>query len=102
MMRRRVVRRGGVGLLGAAAIGGTAYAVGSSNARSANREQQQEARLAQLEASQAPPPQYAAPPSPPAPTKDRVQQLKELADLRQTGMLTDEEFEREKRLILRS
>jgi hypothetical protein len=114
-MMRRGVRRGGVGLLGAAAIGGTAYAVGKSAQRNDYREQSQEARLNELESQQsyppppqqqyAPPPQpqYAPPPPPAAsPPPDRVQQLKDLADLKTAGVLSDAEFEKEKARILSS
>jgi Short C-terminal domain len=45
----------------------------------------------------APPPQYAAPP-PEAP--DPIEQLKELAALKEQGILTDEEFAAEKAKIL--
>ena len=52
-----------------------------------------------------------APPSPsprpaaaaaPAPAEDRVEQLKELAGLKEQGVLTEEEFQSEKARILRS
>ncbi|WP_028066774.1 SHOCT domain-containing protein [Solirubrobacter soli] len=46
---------------------------------------------------QAPPQQYAPPPEPP---EDPVQQLRELAKLRDDGILTEEEFAAEKRKIL--
>jgi hypothetical protein len=49
--------------------------------------------------------QYAAPPPPPAaapaaPAADPVQQLKELADLKNQGILTEEEFAAQKAKIL--
>jgi hypothetical protein len=44
--------------------------------------------------------QSEPPPQPPAGGKDRVQQLKELADLKQQGVLTDAEFDAEKARIL--
>ena len=48
-------------------------------------------------------PQYAAPPPPPAPAApaaDPVAQLKELAELKNQGILTDEEFAAQKAKIL--
>ena len=125
MMRRRVVRRAGVGVLGATAIAGGAYMAGSHAAKRSAQEEAQEARLAELEAQQqypsqqqyaqppqqqyAPPPQYPPPSPPPAPAapaaptqEDRMRQLKDLADLKQAGVLTDQEFEREKARILGS
>jgi hypothetical protein len=44
--------------------------------------------------------QYAAPPPPPAPAADPVAQLKELADLKNQGILTEEEFAAQKAKIL--
>ena len=47
--------------------------------------------------------QYAAPPAPaPAAADDRLDKLKELADLKQQGVLTEEEFAAEKARILGS
>jgi hypothetical protein len=49
-----------------------------------------------------PPPQqqYAPPPPPPQEAEDPVQRLRELASLRDDGILTDEEFAAEKRKLL--
>jgi hypothetical protein len=45
--------------------------------------------------------QYAPPPPPPpAPAADPVQQLKDLADLKNQGILTEEEFAAQKAKIL--
>jgi hypothetical protein len=49
---------------------------------------------------QEPPPQYAAPE--PAPQQDMVQQLKDLAELKDQGILTEEEFAAQKARILGS
>lgn len=50
------------------------------------------------------PPQYAepepAPPPPAAPAEDPIAQLRELAKLRDDGILTEEEFAAEKRKVL--
>lgn len=98
MMRRRVGRPG---LIGAAArtavITGTATAV---NRRVQSRADARDAeRYAPVE-----PQQPAAPaPAEPAPAGDsRVDQLKTLADLKEQGVLSDEEFATEKARILGS
>ena len=100
MMRRRP-------LLRAAAVGGGAYMAGKSRARSQGREAEQEARLEQLEAQPAPPPAYAAPPPPPppapaaaGPSDDAIAKLSQLGQLHEQGVLTDEEFTRQKTLLL--
>jgi hypothetical protein len=51
----------------------------------------------------APEPQYAPPPPPPAPAApaaDPIEQLQKLAELKQAGVLTDEEFAVQKNKIL--
>jgi Short C-terminal domain len=84
------------GVARTAAIAGTATAVSNRVSR----------RQAQRWAAQEPPPQqyYAPPPQAPpaqaAPAEDRVEKLKELAELKQQGILTDEEFATEKARIL--
>jgi Short C-terminal domain len=77
-----------------AVVAGTATAVSNRvSRRQANRwSQQEEEQYAQ---QQAPPP--AAAPAP-----DTVTQLKELADLKSQGILTDAEFEAQKAKILGS
>jgi Short C-terminal domain len=52
---------------------------------------------------QQPEPTYAAPaPAPAAPAADPIEQLKELAALKEQGILTDEEFAAQKAKILGS
>jgi len=64
--------------------------------RQANRwAQQEDQQYAQQQHAQAPPPAPAAAP-------DTVTQLKELADLKSQGILTDAEFEAQKAKILAS
>ena len=84
-------------LLRAAAVGGGAYLAGKHVANKQADEAQMEAgqddRISQLEQQQyqAPPPQ--APPPPAAPqSSPMVDQLNQLADLHQRGVLTDDEF----------
>jgi hypothetical protein len=108
-----IIRGGGMGmgggmggsglgspLLTSLLAGGVGYALGSSNAQNAPQ-------------GQAPPPYPAAapsypvpvaPPAAPAPGSDtaRLAQLQLLGDLRASGVLTDDEFEREKQRLLRS
>jgi len=80
-----------------AVVAGTATAV--SNRVSRRQGERWAAQEAPPEQQYAPPP--AAPP-PPAPSagQDRVEQLKDLADLKQQGVLTEEEFAAEKARIL--
>ena len=103
MMRRRP-------LLRAAAVGGTAYAVGRSSGRrreeAAQAEADQNQRIADLEQQQyqqpppqqyqqPPPQQYQQPPPPPqaAPAgPSMLDQLNQLTELHTQGSLTDEEF----------
>jgi hypothetical protein len=77
-----------------AVVAGTATAVSNRvSRRQANRWSQQEYEQQQQ--------QYEAPPPPPSDGgEDRIEQLKELAGLKEQGVLTDEEFAREKARIL--
>ncbi len=78
-------------LLRAAVVGGAGYAAGKRAA-------------AAREGAEPPPQQSAPPPQPSAPTgglsADAVARLKELAELRDQGILTDAEFEEQKRASL--
>jgi hypothetical protein len=86
------------GVARTAAIAGTATAVSNRVSR------RQAGRWAAEEQQQAPPQeQYAAPPEPAAPPVDmdaKLAQLKELAGLKEAGVLTDAEFEAQKARIL--
>ncbi len=82
-----------------AVIAGTATAVSGGVAR------RQESRYEQQQAAQAPPPPDAAAAAPPpsaGPTPDDIEQLKQLAALRDQGVLTEEEFAAQKAKILGS
>jgi len=90
-------------LLRAAVVGGGAYMAGKSvanrQADQAAMEDEQNARLDAMEQQQGyqqqqpPPPQYQQPPPPaPAASSPMIDQLNQLADLHQQGVLTDEEF----------
>lgn len=86
-------------LLRAAALGGAGYLAGKSAAQKAQQMQASEAQVQNLQAAQAAPPPPGVAPGP-APTADRLAQLKQLGELRQAGVLTEEEFQQEKQRIL--
>ncbi len=85
------------GVARTAVVAGTATAVSNRvSRRQADRWAQQEPQQQQ---------QYAAPPpqaAPAAPAADPIAQLKELGELRDSGVLTDEEFAAQKAKILGS
>ena len=89
------------GIARTAAVAGTATAVSNRvSRRQARRWGEQDAA-----AYGEPEPTYAAPPpapAPAAPAVDPIQQLKELAALKEQGILTDEEFAAQKAKILGS
>jgi Short C-terminal domain len=80
-------------------IAGTATAVSNRvSRRQYNRWADQDAQQQQAAAAPAP---AAAPPAPAASsTDDKIEQLKQLADLKTQGILTDQEFASEKAKIL--
>ena len=83
----------------AAMVGGTAYAVGKHAQRNQNREDEQDARLADMEAQQqyATAPVAAPPGGGPTDIAEKLTQLKSLAD---QGVLTPEEFTAAKAKLL--
>jgi Short C-terminal domain len=103
MFRRRPLMR-------AAVVGGGAYMAGKATANrradQAAMEADQDARISDLEQQQyqqpppqyqQPPPQYQQPPPPPPPpsqdaSSSMIDQLNQLADLHQRGVLSDDEF----------
>jgi len=101
-------RRRGMGLLGAAAVGGVAYHAGNRAAEGRAAEQDQNEQIAYLQAQQAQAAaqqQAAAPPAAPPPAAapsmdDKIAQLQNLASLKTAGVLTDEEFAAQKAKIL--
>lgn len=106
-MRRRGMMRGGrPGLVGTmartAVVAGTATAVSGGVARrqQAKAEQQADAQAYQQEQAQPAPAPAPAPAA--APATDVVTQLKELAALKDQGILTDDEFAAQKAKILAS
>ncbi|TVR28402.1 MAG: SHOCT domain-containing protein [Ilumatobacter sp.] len=104
-MRRRGVGRGGrPGLLGTAAR--TAVVVKTADAVASNSAAKRQARAAAAApaAPAAPATPAPAPPPPAAPagglTDDVVDQLKKLAELRDAGILTEDEFGAKKAKLL--
>ncbi|MEW2508055.1 SHOCT domain-containing protein [Amycolatopsis sp. NPDC047767] len=87
------------GIARTAAIAGTATAVSNRVSRRQGRRwaMQEDEQDAQQQQQDPPPPQPAA-----APARDAVTQLKELAELKAQGVLTDAEFASEKAKILAS
>lgn len=105
------------GIARTAVIAGTATAVSNRvSRRQLNRWSQQEDQQYAQQQYQQPPPQQQQyyqqpppqqqyyqqppPPPPPAPPRDTVTQLKELAELKSQGILTDAEFQAQKAKIL--
>jgi Short C-terminal domain len=90
-------------LLRAAAVGGVAYmgAKAGSNRAMANAQAQPEPAP---QAAPAPPPAPApvapAPVAPATGASDRIAELKQLAELKDSGVLTQAEFDKEKARIL--
>jgi hypothetical protein len=124
MLRRRVVGRA---VVRTAAVGGVAYAAGhhaaTKSAEQAQMDAQQNAQLEDLQQQQyaqqaaaaqpvyqqPPPPMYqqpapqaAAPAQPGGMTTEKMEQLKQLGQLHESGILTDAEFDAEKQKILNS
>ena len=110
MLRRGIGRVGRPGLVGTAArtavIAGTATAVSGRVARrqQGRAEQAAQAEGYQQEQAQQQYAEAAPPPPPPAPaasgTDDTIAQLKELAALKEQGILTDAEFAAQKAKVL--
>ena len=87
----------------AAVVGGTAYYAGKRSQEGQYREEDQEQRLQQLETQQMAAPPAAAPPAPAAPagiSNEAIAQLQQLAALKEQGVLSDDEFEIQKRRLL--
>ncbi|MEV1062767.1 SHOCT domain-containing protein [Streptomyces sp. NPDC050263] len=82
----------------------TAVVAGTATAVSNRVSRRQQGRWAQQAAAEQPAPAPAAPPpAPSADTSDNtIAQLKELGELKAQGILTDAEFEQQKRRVLGS
>jgi hypothetical protein len=75
-----------------AVVGGAAYVAAKHGAAAGRREAEEAAS-----AAEAPP---AQPQSPPAGAQDPIEQLKQLNELKQQGILTEAEFTAEKKKLL--
>jgi len=85
------------GVARTAVVAGTATAVSNRvSRRQANRWSQQE----EQQFAQQAPQQYEPPPPAPAAAPDPIAQLKELAELHNQGILTDDEFAAQKAKLL--
>ena len=99
-------RRRGVGLLGAAAVGGAGYYAGKKIAEGRQAQAMQDQQIAELQDQAAYQQGAAYPPLPPTPTpaagadSDMVAQLQELAQLHTAGVLNDDEFAAAKQKVL--
>jgi Short C-terminal domain len=95
MMRRRRP------LMRAAMVGGTAYYAGKRVQEGREEDAYRDAQIAELQAQQAA--QQAAP-APAASggglSADTINQLKQLGELKEQGVLTEEEFEAQKQKLL--
>ena len=102
MLRRRVGRVGRPGLIGTmartAVVAGTATAVAGGVSRRQQAHAQQAADAEAYRQQQ----ELAAQPAVAQPAADLVKQLKELAALKEQGILTEEEFAAQKARILSS
>jgi hypothetical protein len=82
-----------------AVVGGAGYAIGKKRGRKAKAAEEKEAYQEQ---DTMPPRQQPAPTArqPELSQEDTIEQLKKLGELRDSGVLTEEEFQKEKRKIL--
>ena len=103
MLRRGIGRVGRPGLIGTmartAVVAGTATAVSGGVARRQQARAQESAEAEAWREQQAQPPPMPEPPPPPA---DLVSPLRELADLKDQGILTQQEFDAQKARLLGS
>jgi hypothetical protein len=89
------------GVARTAVVAGTATAVSN---RVSRRQARRWGYMDEPQQQQAPPQQYEPPPqqyaAPPQQEEDPIEKLREYAKLRDDGILTDEEFEAQKRRLL--
>ncbi|MGH9234760.1 MAG: SHOCT domain-containing protein [Acidimicrobiales bacterium] len=91
------------GVARTAVVAGTATAVSNRvSRRQANRWSAQEEQQYYAQQQQYAPPPPAPAPAPAAPAADPIEQLKDLAELKAQGILTEAEFEAQKARILGS
>jgi Short C-terminal domain len=86
-------------LMRAAMVGGTAYYAGKKVQQGKEQDAETAARLEGLEAQQQAAPAAAAPPAVGL-SQDVISELKQLGELRDSGVLTDAEFDAQKQKLL--
>lgn len=97
MFARRAMRRRAI--VGAAVVGGTAYYAGKRRAQGQAHEASQDAQIAEMQQqAYVPPPTYA--PASAAEAPGLGDQLAQLAQLHQSGGLSDEEYATAKAKLL--
>jgi Short C-terminal domain len=94
MMRRRRP------LMRAAMVGGVAYHAGKKVQEGREEDAYRDAQIADLQAQQAAAPPMAAPAPAGGMSDDTINQLKQLGELKDQGILTEDEFEAQKRKLL--
>jgi Short C-terminal domain len=82
-------------LMRAAMVGGAAYHMGKRAQQGRHEDESRDARLDELEAQQ-----QAAAPAAGGMSDDTVKQLQQLGQLKDQGILTQEEFDQQKRKLL--
>ena len=85
-------------LMRAAIVGGAAYHAGKRVQGGRDADAERDARLDEVEQQQAAPPPAA--PAAGGITDDAIDQIQKLGALKEQGLLTDEEFEAQKRKLL--
>lgn len=93
MRRRRPLMR-------AAMVGGTAYYAGKKVQEGREEDAYRDAQIADLQAQQAAQQAAAAPAASGGLSADTIDQLKQLGELKEQGVLTEEEFEAQKHKLL--
>ena len=89
------------GMARTAVVAGTATAVSNRvSRRQANKWAEQDQYAPAYMSAQAPPQEYQQAPPPAAAGPDPIEQLRELGELHQQGVLTDDEFTAQKAKIL--
>ena len=88
-------------LMRAAVVGGVAYHAGKRTQEGRDADYERDARMDELEQQQAMQQQAAAAPPPAGGiTDDAIEQIQKLGALKEQGLITDDEFEAQKRKLL--
>jgi hypothetical protein len=94
MMRRRRP------LMRAAMVGGVAYHAGKKVQEGREEDAYRDEQIADLQAQQGAAPPAAAPAAASGISDDTIHQLKQLSELKDQGVLTEDEFEAQKQKLL--